>query len=55
MFLHKSIGNNSKHQNWGMDPHIAYCVIFCEAFDTEQSIVGTIMPERLPVAITEKD
>ncbi|CDW72543.1 lupus brain antigen [Stylonychia lemnae] len=55
LFLHKYIGKNPKHQNWGIDPSIAYCVIFCEALDEERCIISTINPERIPVCFTEKE
>jgi hypothetical protein len=49
-FLHKCIGNKITHQNWVIDPDLAYTVIFCEAFNDKNLIVGAIMPQRLPIA-----
>ena len=53
LFLHKQIGNNPKHQNWGVDPSMAYCVVFCEAFDQTRHIISTINPERVPICYPE--
>jgi len=54
-FLHKHIGVDPTHQNWVNDMHIAYSIIFCEAFNTELGVVGAIMPERIPVCHPTKD
>lgn len=48
-FLHKHIGNNPKHQNWYVDPKLAYSVVFFEVFNDKQAIIGSIMPERIPI------
>lgn len=50
LFLHKHVGVNQTHHNWVADPKIAYSILFCEAFTPEIGIVGSVMPERVPVA-----
>jgi len=54
-FLHKHLGNNPKLHNWRIDQEIAYCVHIFEAFDTQRAITCHILPERVPVCMSDKE
>ena len=48
-FINRSVGNVEGHLNYVVDSLIAYTVIFAEGFDTDNAIMGAIMPERVPI------
>ena len=53
--LHKHIGNNAKHQNWAIDQTACYTVHICEALDSDTVLVGSILPERVPICLKDKE